>query len=155
MQAILLADGFGHDVVEAVLEEQANNPTSAVEAVKELQLASEMPGWDAQLQAYARCARITRGEPGAFTIDPDVLVEPAEQGLHAALLASLAGEPEPGSVGDFLRILDSLVPAINRFFDEVLVMVDDAGLRENRLALLQKIAGLAIGVCDLSQMEGF
>lgn len=155
LQAILLADGFGHDVIEAVLEEQSNNPTYAAEAVRALQVASEGPGWDALLQAYARCARITRGESTAYSIDPGQLVEPAEQELHAALLSSIASKPEPGSVGDFLRILLSIVPAINRFFDEVLVMVDDAGLRDNRLALLQKITGLADGVCDLSQMEGF
>ena len=34
-------------------------------------------------------------------------------------------------------------------------MAEDARLRENRLGLLQRIAVLASGVADLSQLEGF
>lgn len=44
---------------------------------------------------------------------------------------------------------------MNRFFDEVLVMAEDAQLRNNRLGLLQRIAGLAKGIVDLSYLEGF
>jgi glycyl-tRNA synthetase beta subunit len=34
-------------------------------------------------------------------------------------------------------------------------MVDDERQRNNRLGLLQRIAGLADGVADLSRLEGF
>jgi glycyl-tRNA synthetase len=44
---------------------------------------------------------------------------------------------------------------INRFFDNVLVMTEEANLRENRLGLLQRIAALANGVADMSRLEGF
>jgi len=49
----------------------------------------------------------------------------------------------------------SMIAPINLFFDEVLVMDPNEKLRENRLALLQRIAGLADGIVDLSRMEGF
>jgi glycyl-tRNA synthetase beta subunit len=48
-----------------------------------------------------------------------------------------------------------MVPVINIFFDEVLVMDEDQSLRENRLGLLQRIAGLSVGIVDLSYLEGF
>ncbi|MFN2201991.1 MAG: hypothetical protein ACK2UO_12340 [Caldilineaceae bacterium] len=48
-----------------------------------------------------------------------------------------------------------MVPAINRFFDDILVMAEDTQTRENRLALLQRIANLAEGMADLSELEGF
>ena len=48
-----------------------------------------------------------------------------------------------------------MMPAINRFFDEVLVMADEERLRHNRLGLLQRIASLADGVADMSKLEGF
>jgi glycyl-tRNA synthetase len=51
--------------------------------------------------------------------------------------------------------LRGLVPAINRFFDDILVMAEDTQTRENRLALLQRIANLAEGMADLSELEGF
>ena len=46
-------------------------------------------------------------------------------------------------------------PVINGFFDTILVMDKDQKVRENRLALLQAIAGLAKGKADFSKLEGF
>ena len=60
-----------------------------------------------------------------------------------------------GSVDDFLNAFLPMIPAINRFFDEVLVMAEDPAARQNRLGLLQRIAALAQGVADLSRLEGF
>jgi glycyl-tRNA synthetase beta subunit len=48
-----------------------------------------------------------------------------------------------------------MIPAISKFFDDVLVMAEDQSLRENRLGLLQRIAGMAQGVADFSKLEGF
>jgi glycyl-tRNA synthetase len=48
-----------------------------------------------------------------------------------------------------------LIPPINRFFDDVLVMDEDLQVRANRLGLLQAIAALADGVADMSRLEGF
>jgi glycyl-tRNA synthetase beta subunit len=47
------------------------------------------------------------------------------------------------------------MPAINHFFDAVLVMAEDQTVRANRLGLLQKVAGLTRGVADFSTLEGF
>jgi glycyl-tRNA synthetase beta subunit len=58
-------------------------------------------------------------------------------------------------VDAFLRVVAALIPSITSFFDEILVMAEEKDLRENRLALLQKIAGLADSVADLSKLEGF
>jgi glycyl-tRNA synthetase len=54
-----------------------------------------------------------------------------------------------------LRSFLPLIPVINRFFDEVLVMADDPDVRQSRLGLLQRISALAQGVADLSKLEGF
>jgi glycyl-tRNA synthetase beta subunit len=48
-----------------------------------------------------------------------------------------------------------MIPAIDKFFEDVLVMDDDKKVRENRLGLLQRIAALAEGVADMSKLEGF
>jgi glycyl-tRNA synthetase beta subunit len=61
----------------------------------------------------------------------------------------------PGSVDDFLNAFLPMIPAINRFFDEVLVMDELAIHRQNRLGMLQRISALAEGVADMSRLEGF
>ena len=48
-----------------------------------------------------------------------------------------------------------MIPAIDKFFEDVLVMVEDEKVRDNRLVLLQRIAALAYGVADMSKLEGF
>jgi glycyl-tRNA synthetase len=60
-----------------------------------------------------------------------------------------------GSVDDFLNAFLTMIPAINRFFEVVLVMAEDERLRHNRLGLLQRIAAMAEDVADLSRLEGF
>ena len=48
-----------------------------------------------------------------------------------------------------------LVEPINVFFDEVLVMAEDADLRAVRLALLRGVVELPQGIVDLSKLQGF
>jgi glycyl-tRNA synthetase beta subunit len=60
-----------------------------------------------------------------------------------------------GSVDGFLGAFLPMIPAVNRFFDDVLVMVEDPDIRKNRLGLLQRVAGLADGAADMSKLEGF
>ena len=49
----------------------------------------------------------------------------------------------------------ALIPAINAFFDKVLVMADDEKVKNNRLALVGQIANLSNGLADLGKLEGF
>jgi len=64
-------------------------------------------------------------------------------------------ERRNGSIADFFQIFMPLVPVINQFFEEVLVMAENPKVRQNRLGMLQQIAFLASGVADFSQLEGF
>jgi glycyl-tRNA synthetase beta subunit len=153
--AVLLSANHRHDVVEAVLAAQGWDPAGAEAAIPVLESAATRPDWPATLQAYARCVRITRSHARREQLDPARLVEPAEHELHTVLLQAEGRPRRAGSVEDFLAALQPLVPAITRFFEDVLVMAEDPVLQANRLALLQRIAALAGGVADLSRLEGF
>jgi glycyl-tRNA synthetase beta subunit len=99
--------------------------------------------------------RITRDQPERYTVDPQALVEAAERELLAAIEGAEAAPRRPGSVDDFLNSLLPMIPVINRFFDEVLVMTEDHRQRNARLGLLQRLSALADGVADMSKLEGF
>ncbi len=79
----------------------------------------------------------------------------AEKSLFTFLQKAEATPRLPGSVDDLLNSFTPMLPAINEFFDKVLVMAEEPSVRENRLGLLQSIAALAEGVADLSKLEGF
>ncbi len=60
-----------------------------------------------------------------------------------------------GTVNAFITEVEQMVPDINQFFDNVLVMDKDTVTKENRLAILQKISAMSKGLADLSLLEGF
>lgn len=53
---------------------------------------------------------------------------------------------------DALNLFATLKKPIDNFFNNVMVMVEDEKLKENRLGLLRKIYNTMIKVCDLSQI---
>jgi glycyl-tRNA synthetase len=154
-QAFLLSEGYSHDAVEAILAEQGHDPSGTLQAVEALDKWRAKDNWQSILQAYARCARITRDEAIVDRFQPDLLMEDGERTLHSAYEKAVGKSRSPGSVDDFFSTFTQMIPAINRFFDEVLVMTEDQKLRDNRLGLLQRIVALADSVMDLSKLEGF
>jgi glycyl-tRNA synthetase len=153
-------NGYRYDVVDAVLAAQGHNPAGVARQVKALAAWVKRPDWVGPrlpqiLPAYARCVRITRDQPQVYLVDPAAFVEADERDLYQALQAAEASPRRPGSVDDFLNAFLPMIPAINRFFDTVLVMAEEEAVRRNRLGLLQRIAALADGVADPSQLEGF
>jgi len=155
LRNLLQEQGGRYDVVDAVLAAQGSNPARAARAVRQLAGWVNRSDWNTILPAYARCVRITRDQLERFSVEPAALVEPAEADLYTALQAAEAIIRLPGSVDDLLNTFLPMIPVINRFFDVVLVMTEDARLRNNRLGLLQRISALADGIADLSKLEGF
>ncbi len=156
LRVVLLDMGFRHDVVEAVLAAQSNDPTGAKEAAVQLSAWVARPDWNTILPAFARCVRILRSAPEeaalAKEINENLLTDPAEKELYTAIQADTSS---PASIDEFLTRVNDLVPAITLFFDKVLVMAEDENLRRNRLALVTRIASLSTGLADLSKLEGF
>ena len=155
LHAHLLAEGKPHDAIEAVLAEQGYDPSHAARAVERLKGWRERDDWLEILQAYARCARITRGEEETFTVQPEMLEDDAEKELFAAVLGAESVDRKMGSIDDFFTMFQPLVPVITRYFDEVLVMAEEPELRINRLGTIQRVVKLAKNVLDLSRLEGF
>jgi len=155
LRNLLLEQGYRYDVVDAVLAAQGHNPARAARAVRQLSAWVQRDDWPQILPAYARCVRITRDQAERYEVQPEAFAEEAEQALWEALQKAEATPRQPGSVDDFFAAFLPLIPAIERFFDKVLVMAEDETLRRNRLGLLQRIAALAHGVADFSRLEGF
>lgn len=143
------------DVINAVLAAQSSNPYRAYTGVAQLQTWVAREDWPTLLDNYARCVRITRELNERHTVDPAAFVEKEEKALHTAYQDAIANLPEDGNVDAFLTAFTPLVPAIQQFFDEVLVNADDEKVRQNRLGLLQAISSMAKGRADLSELAGF
>lgn len=147
--------GWRHDIISAVLAEQASNPFRAVQGIRELAAWVERPDWETMLDAFARCVRITRGETETYPVKPELLTMPQERVLYEAYQTASAALPADGNVDAFLAAFAPMLPAITAFFDHVLVNTDDSALRANRLGLLQRISAMQQGRADLSYLSGF
>ncbi|RMG44520.1 MAG: hypothetical protein D6718_09965, partial [Acidobacteria bacterium] len=64
----------------------------------------------------------------------------------------LSGAAARGAYAEALSALASLRPAIDRFFDEVLVMDERAEVRRARLGLLARFDELARGIVDVAEL---
>ena len=142
------------DVIKAVLKEQAHNPAGAVRGVKELSEWVERGDWEEILDSFARCARMTRSEQPRV-LNPESLPGQYEQALYQAWQKADSLLAQSANVDDFLRAFELMAPAIDDFFDHVLVHTDDVQLRHNRIALLQKISKMQDGRADLSELDNF
>jgi glycyl-tRNA synthetase len=151
----LIEQGYRYDVVDAVLASQHNNPAGVLRAVRQLTEWVGKPDWNTTLQAYARCVRITRDQKEIHPINEQLLNEPTEKELFSALKKVEEAAREGDSVDEVFTRFVPMIPAINRFFDAVLVMAENPAIRSNRLGLLQRISALPKHAADLSLLEGF
>ena len=155
LRGVLLEAGHRHDVVEAVLAAKAHDPYAAQQAAAQLSAWLVRAEWAPLLEAFARCARMTRELDGTTPVLPAALQHAAEQDLWRGLQAAEAACAQHSSVDGLLRALQPLAPLVVKFFEDVLVMDEDAAVRGNRLGLLQRVAALGTGIADLSKLEGF
>jgi glycyl-tRNA synthetase beta chain len=152
----LFSRKYGYDELNAVfaaggLERPVSDLSQRLEA---LSLFRSSEDFQALSLSFKRVGNILEGqEPGE--VDPGFFFEDDEKKLFEELekLRPRAEELiSKGRYRDALQELSTLRSAVDRFFDEVLVMAEDHKLRDNRLALLKRLQSLFSRVADLSQL---
>ncbi|MEU6481003.1 glycine--tRNA ligase [Streptomyces sp. NPDC047017] len=142
----LIEGGHATTDVRAVLV-RADSPRLAAHTLEELESLHGDDRFASVLAAFQRVRRIVpAGLEGAY--DPHRLDEPAEQALHTALTACRQHLGANTSLVRFTAETGGLAAAVNTFFDDVLVMAQDPGVRAARLGLLAAVRDLAEGIVD-------
>ncbi len=112
---------------------------------------------------YKRAANILKAEekkgklPHGSALDEKLLQQAEEKALFAALKSAegkAAKAVATEKFADAMSALASMRASVDAFFDKVTVNADDAKLRANRLALLQRFIAATANVADLSKLEG-
>ena len=106
---------------------------------------AKLPEAEALAAANKRIRNILRKVEGDIPADVDaaLLTPGAEQDLADAVREAIADTDEALRRRDYVAVLGRLArlrPQVDAFFDAVMVNVDDAAVRNNRLALLQRLA---------------
>jgi glycyl-tRNA synthetase beta chain len=138
--------------LDAVLAADVERPLyRQIEIAKLLLGFAESETGQAVAAANKRIANILKKTEVTTTkIDAGLFAEEAEKELFAALEKAEAGFPDDAE--GQLTVLAALRGPVDRFFDDVMVMCDDAAVRNNRLALLARLRGLFLKLADISRL---
>jgi glycyl-tRNA synthetase beta chain len=149
------------DVIAAVLNTQPDDLVDAMDRIHNLQQLHLKHKQELLRAAKVveRTHNILKGAPAQphNGVDPARLQEPLERQLHT-LYESKKGAftqlVEQKSYAEATTLFaETFYEPLHAFFDQVLVNVDDEGLRRNRLALLHAINTLYTGrIADLSKL---
>jgi glycyl-tRNA synthetase beta chain len=105
--------------------------------------------------AYIRASRLGESEQAAARLDPKLLTDPAEKEVAKALELvepEITAALEAGNFDAAVEAGATLGPVLHRFFEDVLVMHEDEGVRKNRLRLLLEVRDTLRSLGDLAQI---
>lgn len=170
LEALLLDEGLPYALVQAALGAPAGDVPAKAARARAFAGLSGVPAFDDVVVAFNRCHAIASkagpagavADPAATTttgaapaVDPARFVDPAETALFEALTAA-TGPVRAALAGlDLEAAVAAAAPLrapVDRYFDDVLVMDPDPGVRANRLAQLAAVVALLIEIGDLSRL---
>jgi glycyl-tRNA synthetase beta chain len=163
LKIYLRDEGHRHDLVDAVYATGGYDLVLIVKRVEALGRFLDVEDGTQLLAAYRRAANILRDEEKKDAVrydgDPQeaLLTEPEERKLHAALTAARPKVEAALGREDFEAAMGALAPlrpAIDAFFDAVMVNAPDKAVRKNRLLLLSRFRAALSGVADFSKIGG-
>ena len=149
--------GMPIEVCEAARASGVSSPLRLVALAEALDAFRGSTAFEDLHTAYFRCSKIAAkaGEDPSETVDPSLFEHDAEKALLDAL-DSLEPRLEESirarAYGQALKDAAGLRAPVDKFFDDVLVMADDDAVRNNRLALVSRAAGLLLRLGDPIQV---
>ncbi|WP_417543547.1 glycine--tRNA ligase subunit beta [Marinobacter sp.] len=148
--------GIGAEVYLAVHARRPTRPLDFDRRVKAVEAFRQLPEALALAGANKRVSNILSKQAGEHvgeTVDSNLLQDTAEKTLATQVdqqAEKVLPLFEQGNYASALQSLASLQEPVDSFFNEVMVMADDEAVRNNRLALLNRLHNLFLRVADIS-----
>ncbi|WP_194711635.1 glycine--tRNA ligase subunit beta [Noviherbaspirillum soli] len=156
LRGLLRERGFTQNEVEAVIAQQPDVLDNIVERLEAVQAFAALPEAEALAAANKRITNILKkADTAGAAVQSGLLQESAEQGLYAAMTSLKPTVEQAYAQGDFATTLKGLAHLrtdVDAFFNDVMVMAEDIGLRNNRVALLSELHGMMNRVADISKL---
>ncbi len=151
----LVSQGYRQDLVDAVLSEAFDDVVESMKRLDALVEVSRDPQFEQLMTTFKRVVNILPEGFQGGDVDESLLKEDAERTLfedvkqvEPMVQNAKAREDYSGALSSVVKLKDK----VDAFFDNVLVMDKDEKVKENRLALLGRIASMFKGVADLSKV---
>ena len=158
LRGLLRERGFAQDAVEAVVAPAPDRLDDIVERLDAVKAFAALPEAESLAAANKRITNILKkNEAAVGEVQAALLAEAAEQRLYGAMTDTRKAVDQAFASGDFagtLKALAALRDDVDAFFNDVMVMAEDAALRANRLALLGSLHAMMNRVADISKLAG-
>ena len=153
--------GIRYDVIAAVIGTEYANLASVFNVAKVLESRRQSTVVAEALAAVTRVGNILRfaAKEGIYPVgepDPSLFADPTESKLWEAFSIArpkFDSSHAEGDVSAGLTLLAELRIPIDNFFNSVMIMDDDAAIRDNRLSLLTLIRSRYLRIADLEQLQ--
>jgi glycyl-tRNA synthetase beta chain len=152
--------GFAYDEINAAFAAGSDDLVDAVERVAALQSIRNTKNFAPLAASFKRIRNILeksagKGDKVQGAVDQELLREPAE--LQLQMVAQRVGaeasrKKKEKKYRAALEGISELRPAVDFFFDKVLVMADDENIRRNRIALLGSLLKEFSTIADFSEL---
>jgi glycyl-tRNA synthetase beta chain len=154
-------EGLGYDEVNAVFRASAEDLVDARRRLDALRTIRKSKNFEPLAVSFKRIRKILEKaatSPGdGQAVKADLFEGEAERALHSSMHAAIPRVNELKRAGKYkeaLEVIAALRPDVDRFFDQVMVMAEDAAVRTNRLALLGELLREFTTIADFSEMAG-
>lgn len=148
--------GFSYDEVSAVMTVGFTDLKDVESRLVALREVRPTENFEPIAASFKRIKNILKqAEFSGGTVAPDLLAEEAERTLHNEFLRVRDGVHrmrEEGNYRGALAAIASLRPAVDAFFDQVLVNANDESVRRNRLGLLHQLLTELSAIADFSEI---
>ncbi len=150
--------GIDADVVDAVLAKGITHPLDAMARMKAIASFRDSSAAASLSAAVKRIGNILKKQDvqKTLTVSDALFQESDEKALAAAMQQvspSVKDQLSARQYSEAMASMSSLKEPVDAFFDNVMVMVDDEAVRDNRLGLLQQVHALCSDVADISQLQ--
>ncbi len=162
LRAFFTGQGISTKVADAAIGAGFSDLAGLKGRTEALNAFASEDDFEQAVLTFKRVANIIRkqgGEAGELLTggyDAEILVEDAEKGLAAKLEQTVPRFDELWAADDFaglLGLLRELRPTVDEFFDNVMVMCDDATLRLNRLNMLKALVDRLGKIADFNALQ--
>jgi len=158
LKGIYLEQQVSVDLFEAVAATRPDSITDFDRRIQAVLSFRALPEASALAAANKRIRNIIRKSEQSPTteVNSDLFEHDEERTLHRAIVQKgqeVTPLMEAFSYEEVLQRLATLRDPVDRFFDHVMVMAEDPAIRDNRLALLNQLAELFLGVADISRIQ--
>lgn len=150
IQKLLLEKLDRHDIVEAAINSSNFDVANIMEVAFVIDAHKDHRPFKPSMENITRSINIVKKNKSTSSVNAASFESQAEQNLYDVVVSLQDEWMQLSAENKFRTLVHDLCPAIENFFENVMVMAEDEAVRENRLALLSEVVTLTSSMADFS-----